>query len=122
MIALKVDETLPRLTPEVEIVLYRAVQEGLTNVIRHASAHGVEIELMQHHEMIILTIADDGKGIESEHQNEGLGLSGMRERVALVDGNLHIESTAGKGTRIKIELQVDRGQADDNTNQGAAGG
>jgi signal transduction histidine kinase len=100
-------EWLSRLPAEVEIVLYRAVQEGLTNIIRHAQARQVHIALERSDHTVWLTIADDGKGMDVNPQRvSGLGLAGMQERVTLAGGRLTIDSSPSSGTRIVIELPI----------------
>jgi signal transduction histidine kinase len=90
-----------------EIILYRAVQEGLTNIARHAHAHNARITLEQSARAIWLTIADDGQGMNPGPTNRnGMGLDGMRERVALVVGRLQVDSAPDAGTRIVIELPL----------------
>lgn len=98
------------LNSEIEIALYRATQEALTNILRHARAKHVEICLTRCHPTIILTIQDDGVGIGTEQLsqfNSGMscqfGLVGMRERVAAIGGDLRITSLQDGGTRIRIE-------------------
>jgi len=103
-------DTLKRLSADIEIILYRAVQEGLTNVIRHAQARHADITLEHDGHAVWLTINDDGKGIEPNPGNRGgMGLEGMRERVMLVGGKLRIDSTPGAGTQVVIELPVEMG-------------
>ncbi len=96
-----------RLPSNHEIILYRAVQEGLTNIARHAYAQHATITLEQNANSVWLTIVDDGKGIHPGSSNRsGMGLEGMRERVALVGGRLQVDSTPDVGTRIVIELPI----------------
>lgn len=99
------------LNPEIEIALYRATQEALTNIIRHAHARQVEVCLTLCHPSLILTIQDDGVGINTEALDQTrsrfagqFGLIGMRERVAAIGGELRISSLQGGGTRIRIEV------------------
>lgn len=99
-------ETQERLTPEIEIVLYRAVQESLTNVVRHAGARQVDVCLAQAPEQVQLTVRDDGRGLASNGENGGLGLEGMRERVALAGGRFQARSLASGGTEISLSLPV----------------
>lgn len=104
-------DSLGRLPSEVEIVLYRAVQEGLTNIVRHAQAQRAEINLARGPRAVWLTIIDDGRGFESNDRNgKGLGLAGMQERVALIGGRLQVDSEAGGGTRIFIEIPLEEAQ------------
>ncbi|HWU40856.1 MAG TPA: ATP-binding protein, partial [Candidatus Acidoferrum sp.] len=100
-----------RLPPETEVVLYRVVQEGLTNVLKHAGAKNVKILLTYSHPRVILTMKDDGKGFETKRVlstfrigKGGIGLLGMRERVSSLGGTISIVSQKGKGTLIRIEL------------------
>jgi signal transduction histidine kinase len=104
-IKLSVANTLQRLPADLEIVLYRAVQEGLTNIIRHAQAQHADVSLEQSGKAVWLTISDDGKGIQpSLNHRGGMGLEGMRERVMLVGGKFRLDSAPGAGTQIVIEL------------------
>lgn len=96
-----------RLPPEVETVLYRVVQEALSNVVKHAEADHVSIVISQRDGRVAATIDDDGRGFaESGVREEALGLLGMRERLALVGGTLQIESTPGAGTTIAAQVPV----------------
>jgi signal transduction histidine kinase len=98
------EERLPR---EIETALYRIVQEALTNVIKHADAGTVSVVLTRQGDRVAVVIEDDGRGFDTGAQpGEGLGLVGMRERIALVDGRLSIESGAGRGTTIAVEVPV----------------
>lgn len=105
-------ERLPkRLAPEYETVLFRAVQEALTNIARHAQATQVTVDLRQEEGRVRLAIADNGVGFDvnappRHAHGSGLGLVGLRERVALVGGRCIIESAPGEGTRITIDLPV----------------
>ena len=92
-----------RLPADQELVLYRVTQEALTNIVRHAQASNVAINLAHDAQGTVLEIKDDGVGFDLhalETGERGLGLSGMRERLALVGGDLTIESAPGKGARI----------------------
>ncbi len=105
-------ERMPkRLPPGLETVLFRAAQEALTNIARHAHASQVNIGLSQDTGGVRLIVADDGVGFDVDappkyERGSGLGLVGMRERVALVGGTCAIESMPGQGTRITIALPV----------------
>ncbi|MBI5649527.1 MAG: sensor histidine kinase [Chloroflexi bacterium] len=100
-------DAIARLPSDHEIILYRAVQEGLTNIARHAHAQHATITLEQGAHAIWLTIADDGQGMNPGSVNRnGMGLEGMRERVALVGGRVQVDSAPDAGTRIVIELPV----------------
>ena len=93
-----------RLAPELESTLYRIVQEALTNVVKHAGASRVEVEVGSEEGRIRIRVRDDGAGFEAGSHTEGFGLVGMQERVALVDGELHVTSSPGGGTEILVTL------------------
>jgi signal transduction histidine kinase len=96
-----------RLEPEVETTLYRIVQEALTNVVKHAGASRVSILVVRRGNAVAAVIEDDGSGFEpSSARQDGLGLAGMRERMALVGGNLRVESSEGGGTTIAVKVPV----------------
>jgi two-component system, NarL family, sensor histidine kinase DevS len=96
-----------RLPPEIETTLYRMVQEALTNVAKHADATSISILLTRTASSVRLVVEDDGAGFDPRSDpDEGLGLPGMRERVALLDGRLRVESARGKGTTLVAEVPV----------------
>jgi two-component system sensor histidine kinase UhpB len=100
----------PRLVPEHEWLLYRIVQEALTNCIKHAAARNVRIELAEEPGGLSLTIEDDGAGFDPRRLAEagvaGLGLLTMRERVADARGSFDLDSAPGQGTRIRVRLPL----------------
>jgi signal transduction histidine kinase len=90
-----------------EMVLFRIVQEALNNVVKHAAAKNIEIELLYSPSSLILQVTDDGKGFEPEQQKNaapGIGLKSMYNRAALIGGCFLVHSTPGNGTTIKIEI------------------
>jgi signal transduction histidine kinase len=89
-----------RFSSELETALYRMVQEGLTNVVKHAQARHVSIVLTSGRGLITALIEDDGRGFDVDAAREGMGLDGMRERLGLVGGRLTIESRPGGGTTL----------------------
>jgi signal transduction histidine kinase len=94
-----------RLPAEVETALYRVVQESLTNIVKHAAAHNVSVSLARRGSGVAAVIEDDGAGFDLRNVREdGIGLLGMRERLALIDGRLEIESRPGAGTTIVAEV------------------
>jgi signal transduction histidine kinase len=95
-----------RLPNDVETVLYRLVQEALTNVVKHAHAEHVSIVLQRKQGVVSAVIEDDGRGFTDGQSQGGLGLVGMRERVALVDGSFRIESSPTSGTTLVVEVPV----------------
>jgi two-component system, NarL family, sensor histidine kinase DevS len=95
-----------RLPNEIETVLYRAVQEALTNIVKHAQAQRVSVILQTKPGKVSALIEDDGRGFATDEVSvDGLGLIGMRERVALVGGRFELESSRA-GTTIVIEVPV----------------
>jgi PAS domain S-box-containing protein len=106
---------IPAAVPqEIASCLYRVAQESLSNVARHASASQVDVELTRSQSELIVTITDNGVGFDSEqslHGSRGLGLIGMKERVALVHGELLVSSAVGKGTRVQVAVLVPEGEA-----------
>jgi signal transduction histidine kinase len=105
-----------RLPDDVAAVLYRLVQEGLTNVLKHADASKVSIVLEKKKQGLALVIEDDGVGFDSETVGRlasgsgrppGLGLSGMKERVALLGGTIAIESSQGNGSTIFVQIPLE---------------
>src|SRR6478609_2056794 len=96
-----------RLPPEVETALYRVVQESLTNIAKHANARSVSISLARRDSAVAAVIEDDGAGFDPRLVREGgVGLLGMRERLALLDGRLEIESRPGAGTTLVAEVPL----------------
>jgi signal transduction histidine kinase len=98
-----------RLGADEKIVLYRAAQEGLTNVARHAQATQVKVRLRNYRDGIRLEIHDNGKSFSPDGQmpgkgNNRLGLLGMQERVRLVNGHMKIEGEPGKGTVLRVSV------------------
>jgi signal transduction histidine kinase len=97
------DERLPS---EIETALYRMVQEALTNVVKHGQAGRVSIILARSQGSVTAVVEDDGRGFETDRIYEGLGLDGMRERLALLGGRLKIESRPGAGTTLAGEVPL----------------
>lgn len=94
-----------RLPGEVETALYRVVQESLTNIVKHANARSVSVSVARRDSVVVAVIEDDGAGFDIRKVGEdGIGLLGMRERLALIDGRLGIESRPGAGTTIVAEV------------------
>lgn len=113
-IALEVDlafergDTAERHVTEIESTTYRLVQEGLTNVVKHAEARRVEIRVVDVEDTVEVLLHDDGRGFDVQDSTRGFGLIGMRERVALVHGTLHVESAAGDGTTLLARIPARR--------------
>ncbi len=107
-VTLRVTGERARLAPSCELTVYRAAQEALSNVVRHAAATRVRVQL-HFGEQIELTVSDDGSGISSPPDPsaaaaERLGLIGMRERVNLLGGTVQVRPRAPHGTRVHVSV------------------
>lgn len=97
-----------RHAPELETALYRILQEGLGNAIKHGDATHAQVRIDEVHDLVTLVVRDHGSGFDPAVQTEGLGLLGMRERAELLRGELMVESRPGAGTTITAVLPVTR--------------
>lgn len=102
-----------RLSPAIETALYRAAQEALTNVARHAAAVTASIVLDRGPDRVRMIVEDDGRGFELDLETGlakdggGLGLAGMRERAQLLGGEVRIETRPGAGTTLSFTLPLE---------------
>lgn len=106
---LRVYDDLADLSLPEQTVVYRVVQESLSNVARHAQAKQVVVELGRDHDRPVVRIVDDGQGFVAAARSggEGIGLVGMRERARLARGRVEIVSAVGRGTTIELRLDRD---------------
>jgi PAS domain S-box-containing protein len=111
-VRLNIPESFGRLDRDVELVIFRLVQECLTNIHRHAESKLAEIHISRSPDSVFLVVRDHGKGILPErlaeiqsHKSSGVGIRGMRERVRQFGGAIKIESN-GTGTKISVTLPV----------------
>ncbi len=104
-VSLEIEEGLPS-RPEIETVIFRIYQELVTNILRHAHAEHVSIELYERDGKLVLAVEDDGQGFDPEAKSEGAGITGMRERAALVNGTIRFDSEAGMGTHVVVEIPL----------------
>ncbi|HEV7510810.1 MAG TPA: ATP-binding protein [Candidatus Acidoferrum sp.] len=111
-VSLHLDPIINRLPKEVELALFRVLQESLTNVHRHAGAKSIEVVLTCSAGHVALSVTDDGAGISSEvltrflsGRVSGVGLAGMRERLAELDGTLEVERRP-RGTAVRATIPV----------------
>jgi signal transduction histidine kinase len=96
-----------RLAPELETTVYRVVQESLTNVVKHARASSIDIEVRRVDDAVEVSVADDGIGFDAEAAlGNGFGLAGMRERVELAGGELTVLPGADAGTVIRARMPL----------------
>jgi signal transduction histidine kinase len=98
------------LSPEFETIVYRLVQEALTNVAKHARATSVRVALGLEDGDVVIEVEDDGVGFDTRARSQGFGVAGMRERVDLAGGTLSLES-GDRGTLLCVRLPVARGRA-----------
>jgi PAS domain S-box-containing protein len=99
-----------RLPPHIETTIYRIVQEALTNVIKHAQANRVSLIIERRDDQAVVIIEDNGVGFEQDassfQREKRLGLLGMKERAALVEGELNVESSRGRGTTVFLRIRL----------------
>jgi len=100
----RIDGSLDDLPDEHRTAIYRVVQEALTNAAKHSRAKTVRISLYGGAEATRLTVQDDGVGFDPDAPHAGLGLVGIRERIAELGGTLSLRSTEGKGTILEAEV------------------
>lgn len=105
----KVDGLLPA---EIEISLYRIVQEGINNVLQHAQASEAILQLQRVNGAVLFSLFDNGRGFEQSGQSAtgrarfGHGLAGIEERVKLFGGEFELQSTPGRGTRLTVRCGI----------------
>lgn len=102
-----------RVDPMIETLIFRIVQEALTNIARHAGVDSVTLRLQYKTSEIHLEVTDRGKGFDLQHQlnaPHGWGLAGMRERVESVNGEIDISSAPGLGTTIRVRIPCQTGE------------
>ncbi len=108
--ALDAPPALPPLAGDAELALYRAVQEALTNVVRHAGASSVQVRLAEEDGALVLTVRDDGIGAAQgdglDHPDR-LGLRGMRERITSLGGTVLAAGRPGEGVTVRVALPLD---------------
>jgi signal transduction histidine kinase len=101
-----------RLPVEIETAVFRVVQEALTNVVRHAQAETVLIQMAREGSRLVIEVEDDGAGFDPASvatplsSGRGLGLLGIRERVELLGGHVTIDSAPGQGTRVAVTVPL----------------
>ncbi|WAG79610.1 PAS domain S-box protein [Metapseudomonas furukawaii] len=108
----EVPEHLPAISDAKAVGLFRVLQEALTNVMRHAEAHTVEVRLSEEGGQLCLRISDDGRGFDtSARRGSSFGLVGMGERVLMLGGSLEIDSQPGEGTTLCVRVALDKEKA-----------
>lgn len=104
----ELEGSLPPLSSEVELVIYRVAQEALTNALRHSGAVQVTLALRHEHGEVLLTVQDDGRGLPEE-QGRGDGLVGMRERALLIHADLQIVTSSSGGVKVALAVPAGAG-------------
>ncbi|HEX6512611.1 MAG TPA: ATP-binding protein, partial [Chloroflexota bacterium] len=90
---------------QTEVALFRIVQEGLTNVAKHANASLARVQLRRAGDKVELIIKDNGRGFDVDQAHgDRLGLFGIQERVSLLGGTLRIDSNRGRGTELNVSV------------------
>ncbi len=113
---LAIPSAMPSLSREAELALFRALQEALSNVLRHANARSVAIGISVADEGVLLRVSDDGRGLPSGmsadrlEQQGHMGLSGMRERIAALGGTVRIRGGGGTGALLEVLVPAESGE------------
>lgn len=97
---------LPQLPLQTSHQLYCIIQEGLTNIQKHAQAHHIKLQSWSSDHCLTLQLSDDGKGFDPAMLHDGFGLRGMQERVQLMGGSLQIQTAPGQGTQIQVTIPI----------------
>lgn len=100
---------LPKLNKNAELLLYRIIQEAVTNMVKHAAATEGVVQLVGNGPQLTITIEDNGRGFDVEELTEtGIGLQNLSSRVQLLRGSQEIQSIPGKGTSVYVEIDADQ--------------
>ena len=95
-----------RLDADIEIAVYRLLQELISNVLKHANATELVVQLEHIDQSLHLTVSDNGRGFNPDHPKDGLGLANLESRVTDLKGSLNIDSGRGGGTTVMIEIPL----------------
>jgi signal transduction histidine kinase len=107
---LDLPSNLRELDDDIELAVYRAVQEALNNIAKHSQAKRFSIELEATPEQVRLRVEDDGVGFSGNSRSRSFGLFGMRERIAVLGGTVRVRTRHGKGTQILVTVPLARRQ------------
>ena len=103
----RLDRSLPRLSAEAELVIYRIAQESLTNAVRHSGTSRIVVVLERDASCVRLTVSDDGDGFDAGAAGAEGGIRGMRERALLIGARLDLGSGPARGTRVTLEVDAE---------------
>lgn len=95
-----------RLPESIEVVVYRICQELVQNVIKHARASRMQIQIIHHHDSLNIIVADNGKGMDTKHITPGFGFETIRSKVALYNGTFEIDSQPERGSMVLVDLII----------------
>jgi two-component system NarL family sensor kinase len=114
-VELSVEDMEERVDADLETIVYRLVQEALTNVAKHARASSAQVRLRRERRRLLLSVRDQGSGFDAARallagEDRGGGLRGMRDRVFLFGGRFVVRSAPGTGTTVEVELPMDGGR------------
>jgi signal transduction histidine kinase len=121
-IAFSISEEFGRLPRDMELVVFRLVQEGLTNIHRHSGSKRAIIRIVRDSDRVLIEVRDQGKGIPKEklaqiqYGRAGVGIRGMRERLRQFQGEMILDST-GSGTTVVVTIPVSREIASSKANE-----
>ena len=109
-LSLELPTNLKKLAPDVEQCIFRVTQEALENIVRHAEAQHITLQLAHEDSRLILNVSDDGQGFDPAQVDvhKKFGLQGLRERVAMFTGELQVRSQAGQGTTVHLILELEQ--------------
>lgn len=99
----EIDDDLPEMNKKKELAVYRIIQEGVNNAIKHSEASEINIHLYLEDNHIIAKVTDDGIGMSSK-KSDGIGLQNIRKRAEMFDGKLDIQSVENQGTKLLVKL------------------
>jgi len=98
------EEDIERIDAATKNDLYRIIQELTNNILKHAKASFIDVQLIKHEDYLSLIVEDDGIGFEKEEKPTGIGLNNIQSRIVLLNGTLHIDSKKNRGTLIDIQI------------------
>lgn len=105
-VSLQLIDVDQRYSPQFEMTVFRICQELLNNSVRHSQATETFVQLINHGEMLVLMVEDDGIGFDPGQSASGFGLRNIRLRAKLLNGTVEIDSTTGKGIVTTVEIPL----------------
>ena len=105
-VSVLVDEVDEPISNELQLTIYRILQEQMNNILKHANASAVAITVQKQNEHIVMVIKDDGVGFDTSVKKYGIGLENINRRVKLMDGAVKIISSPGKGFEVNVEMPL----------------